>query len=116
MNNKTQKQKILERTGSFREYLIKELQNPEEASIYLQVALDEYQQDGNTEAFMLALRNVAQATGGIGMLAKKAELSRQNLYHTLSSKGNPSLKKLGSILTGLGFHLSIAPVRQPEHT
>jgi probable addiction module antidote protein len=110
MNHTTPNQKILEKTGSFHDYLAQQLQDPDHAAVYLQVALDEYQQDGNTEAFMLALRSVAQANGGIGILAKKADLSRQNLYHTLSSKGNPSLKKLGSILTGLGFHLSISPI------
>lgn len=111
-NRNTQHEQILECTGNYHEYLMSTLQNEEEATVYLQVALDEYQEDNNTEAFMLALRNVAEATGGIGKLAKKAELNRQHLYHTLSSKGNPSLKKLNPILNGLGFHLYIGRANQ----
>lgn len=47
----------------------------------------------------------AIANGGMGQLAKRTHLPRQNPYHTLSSRGNPSLKKLKPILGGLGFHL-----------
>ena len=103
--------KILECTGSFHDHLIESLRDPEESAIYLQVALDEYQQDGQIEAFMLALRDVAEANGGLGQLAKKTDLNRQNLYQALSGKGNPRLKTLGTILAGLGFHLSISPVQ-----
>lgn len=108
----TQHEQVLECTGSYHDYLMSTLQDEQEATSYLQVALDEYQEDSNTEAFMLALRNVAEATGGIGKLAKKAELNRQHLYHMLSSKGNPSLKKLNPILNGLGFHLYIGRAHQ----
>ena len=100
------------RSKSFDESLLESLKDPAEAAVYLQVALDEYQEDGNTEFFLTALRNVAHANGGVGSLAKKTELPRQHLYHTLSSKGNPSLKKLGPILQGLGFHLLIAPLQR----
>ena len=57
----------------------------------------------------MALRNVAQALGGIGELAKKTHLNRQHLYKTLSRKGNPRLETVGLLLKGLGFHLSIEP-------
>lgn len=111
MNDAKMKKRILERSESFDDYLMESLKDPEQAAIYLQVALDEYQEDGDTEFFMKALRNVAIANGGVGQLAKKTHLPRQNLYHTLSSKGNPSLKKLKPILSGLGFHLSISPIQ-----
>lgn len=115
MNNTKMTKRILERSESFDDYLLESLKDQEEAATYLQVALDEYQEDGDTEFFMKALRNVAKANGGVGQLAKKTDLPRQNLYHTLSSKGNPSLKKLSPILTGLGFHLFIAPIQQVQH-
>jgi DNA-binding phage protein len=57
---------------------------------------------------MLALRNVAEAQGGVNTLVKKAEVNRQNLYRILSSKGNPRLSTLGNVIRGLGFRLSIA--------
>lgn len=107
MSNTSMTERILARSKSFDDYLIESLKDPQEAEAYLQTALDEYQEDGDTEFFMTALRNVAHANGGVGKLAKEADLPRQNLYHTLSSKGNPSLKKLSPILNGLGFHLFI---------
>ena len=107
MNDEIINQRLLACSTRYHDHLMEDLRDPQEAAIYLQVALDEYQEDGDTEAFMLALRNIAQATGGIGELAKKAELNRQNLYRTLSSKGNPSLKMLQPILDGLGFHLFV---------
>jgi probable addiction module antidote protein len=104
------RQRVLEKTGDYHAWLIKSLHDPEEAAIYLQVALDEYQTDGEVEAFLIALRNVTEAQGGVGKLAKRAHLNRQSLYRTLSSKGNPRLDTFGLLLKGLGFHLSIEPV------
>ncbi len=103
------KQYIIEKTGSFEDLLIESLQNTKKASAYLQVALDEYQEDGNLEIFLVALRNVAKAQGGIGTLAKKTHLSRQHLYSALSDQGNPRLDTFSTLLKGLGFHLSISP-------
>ena len=101
---------VTDRTGSFHDLLLDSLKNAKKASAYLQVALDEYQEDGDVEAFLMALRNVAEAQGGLGLLAKKTHLNRQHLYSALSSRGNPRLDTLGVLLKGLGFHLSIEPV------
>lgn len=101
--------KLAKRTKSYHEELIKSLRDPKEAFIYLQVALDEYQEDNDAEALLVALRNVAEARGGLSKLAKKTHLNRQNLYKVLSKAGNPRLDTFGLILKGLGFHLSIQP-------
>jgi probable addiction module antidote protein len=101
------KSKIERLTGSYEEWLIDSLKNKKEAAAYLQVALDEYQKDGDTEALLLALRHVTLAQGGISKLAQKTHLNRESLYRTLSSKGNPKLQTLGLLLKGLGFELSI---------
>ena len=63
--------------------------------------------DGDKDHFLLALRNVAEAQGGIGALAKRTQLNREHLYRILSKNGNPGLDKIGAILNGLGFRLSI---------
>lgn len=101
------KQKIQQTTGNYEEWLIHSLKNKKEAATYLQVALDEYQKDGDLEAFLLALRHVAEAQGGIGKLAKKTHLNRESLYKTLSKKGNPQLQTIGILLKGLGFEFCI---------
>jgi probable addiction module antidote protein len=82
--------------------------------VYLSVALEEYEKDGDTEAFLLALRDVTEAQGGIAKLAERTKLNRQNLYKALSDKGNPRLETVGAILHGLGFRLSVEPIRASE--
>ena len=49
----------------YRDYLIERLSDREAAISYLQTALEEYQTDGDTAAFLLALRSVVEAQGGI---------------------------------------------------
>lgn len=101
------KRKIKKITGDYNEWLIHSLKNKKEAGAYLQVALEEYQKDGHLEAFLLALRHVAEAQGGISKLSKKTHLNRESLYKTLSSKGNPKLQTIGLLLKGLGFEFFI---------
>jgi probable addiction module antidote protein len=95
---------------SYKDYhqvLIQSLQDPEEASAYLKLALQEYQIDGHIKILLLSLRNVAEASGGLANLAKKTHLNRQSLYRILSKSGNPTIDTFGIILNGLGYHLSI---------
>ncbi len=93
------------RTRDYQEALLEALKDPEEAKVYLEVALEEYEED--KEAFLLALRNVAEAQGGLSALARRTNLNRQNLYRALSPRGNPRLHTIGAILHGLGFRLSV---------
>jgi DNA-binding phage protein len=46
----------------YKEHLLEQLQDPEEAAAYLNAALH----DEDPYAFLLALRNIAEAQGGIG--------------------------------------------------
>ncbi len=91
----------------YKEDLLERLESPTYAKVFLGVALEEYQKDGDAEAFLLALRDVAQAQGGIGQLAEKTQLNRQNLYKVFSEKGNPRFKTVEAILRQLGFRFSI---------
>ena len=97
----------MEQTRKYRDYLVEKLRDPREAAAYLKAALAEFEQDGEAEAFLLALRSVVEATGGVSRLADKTNLNRQHLYRTLSGTSNPKLSTLGTILGGLGFRLSI---------
>ncbi len=90
------------------EVVIDELQNPEMAKSYLEVALEEYELDGDLSFFLEALRNVAEAQGGMTKLASKTGLNRQNLYRVLSENGNPELRTISLILHTLGYRLSVA--------
>jgi len=94
-------------TVSYHDEFIGSLKDPNEAYVYLQVAIEEYQEDNDTEALLVALRNIADAQGGMTELARKTHLNRQNLYSILSTKGNPRLDTFGLVLKGLGFKLTI---------
>lgn len=94
-------------TRYFRDYHMDWLKKFENANEYLEVVLEEYEKDGDTESFLLALRDIAEAQGGISELAKRTNLNRQNLYRTLSSTGNPKLNTILAIIHGLGFKLSV---------
>jgi hypothetical protein len=52
---------------------------------------------------------VVEAHGGIGSIAKKAKLNRQQLYKTLSRAGNPEFLTLRAMLAAAGFALTVAP-------
>ncbi len=94
---------------SFHEYNIEQLKNPEDALLYLTEALADFEIDHDAECFLKALKDVTEAQGGIGELAKRTSLNRQNLYKLLSAKRQPKIETLGVILDGLGFRLSIVP-------
>ena len=64
-------------------------------------------EDGNKDVFLLALRNIANARGGIGALAASSGLNRETLYRTLSENGNPNLDSLFAILDSLGLRISL---------
>jgi probable addiction module antidote protein len=81
-------------TTSYQKDLIEALKDPCEAAAYLNAAIEE----GDREVFLLALRNVAEANGGMGAVAAKANLSRESLYRMLSRRGNPEIKSLFNLL------------------
>jgi probable addiction module antidote protein len=92
------------RSKRYQDELLEALQDPEEAQAYLNAALE----DGDSEVFLLALRDVAEARlGGVRQLANQTQLNRESLYRMLSEKGNPELNSLNAILTSLGFRLAV---------
>ena len=89
-------------------YLRKDLRDPEFAAAYLTLAAEE-EVPGD---FLHALRKVVEAHGGIGSIAKKAKLNRQQLYKTLSRDGNPEFLTLRAMLAAAGFSLTVAPIEK----
>ena len=61
---------------------------------------------------MLALRHIAQARGGIAVIARKSKLTREATYRMLSVTGNPELRSLTAILGAAGLRLSVKPIEQ----
>jgi len=72
------------------------------AAAYLSAALAD-----SMEAFLIALRDVAEAQKGVGRIAALAGVNRENLYRMLSQKGNPRLDSLLPVLKALDFSLVV---------
>ena len=68
-------------------------------------------EDNDMKFFMQNLRDVVDAQGGIGKLAKQTGLSRTTLYKTLSEDGNPEVATLKAILDVYNLQISIIPKR-----
>jgi probable addiction module antidote protein len=91
------------------------LAEPAQAQAYLDVAFAEFQEDGDLAFFLTALRNVAQAQGGLAALADKSQLNRQNLYKALSPQGNPRLGTVSVLLKSMGLRLSVQALSPAGH-
>ncbi|NGX61795.1 MAG: hypothetical protein K940chlam9_01284 [Chlamydiae bacterium] len=91
------------RTRSYKDHLKERLKNPKEAAGYLNAALEE----DDISIFFLALKDIADAWGGVGKLAEAASLNRQSLYRALAKDGNPRLVSILAILYSLGMEIQI---------
>ena len=94
--------------------LLKRLSDSTYASQYLKAALDETIQDGNMEAFLLALRNIVDATAPVQKVTTDTEVSRQHLHRLLSGKGNPTIETLASVLQAVGLTIDFKPSSEQQ--
>ena len=91
-------------TAKHDDWLLEKLKDAEFAAEYLNAASE----DDDPKTSLTALRKVVEARGGMAEVAQKTDLSRETLYRTLSSRGNPTIKTLTAVLkaTGLKFGVS----------
>ncbi len=87
----------------FKTDLLEQLKDAEYAAGYLTAALEE-----GEAVFLLAVRDVAQAQGGLRSISKATSLNRESLYSMLSEKGNPRLSSLTTVLDKLGIRVQFA--------
>ena len=92
----------------YESWLIEDLKDPSEAAAYLEAVIDE----GDPAALMLALRQVAQAQGGVARIARKAKLTREATYRILSKTGNPELRSFKALLKATGLRLAVVPIEK----
>jgi probable addiction module antidote protein len=94
----------------YHEWEIEQLRkDPEFAVEYLKSALESLNDPEDRGASLTMLRALAEAYGGLGVIAVSAGLSREALYRSLSPKGNPTLKTLVAVLKPMGLRLSVVP-------
>ena len=92
----------------FRETFMEDLaKSKKDRELYLKIAIEDYEQDKDLPAFLLALRTIAIASGGIQNLATKTNLNRQTIYKALSPKGNPSFALVDTIANSLGMKFTL---------
>jgi probable addiction module antidote protein len=91
---------------SYKEYLLQRLHDPAEAAEYINGALE----GGGMPELMMALRDVAEARG-VGHVAARAGLNRENVYRMLSDKGNPRLSSMLPLLSALGVEIHAQPLK-----
>ncbi len=98
------------RYRDYQEELIEYLKDHDEAVAYLNAAWEESLKgdEESQKLFLLALRNVAEAQGGLGKLARRVRIRREQLYRILSPRGNPGLKIIRALLIALGINLRFA--------
>ena len=72
--------------------------------------LDAALEESETQAFMVALKEVIRARGGFTATARKTGLNRTALYKIVSAHGNPALSTLVVLLSVVGLRLSIKPI------
>ena len=95
------------RLKNYKEDLLERLKDPDYAAEYLARVLAEKDQT----AFLLALKDVVEATGGMSVMAKRVGLKRPSLYKVFSKRGNPTLQTLQAILEALGLRVTVASAK-----
>src|SRR5205823_12491469 len=85
--------------------LVRELrEDPQFAAEYLKAVMEDAQEP---KVLLLALRQVAEARGGIAKVAKAAGVERESLYRALSKSGNPRLSTLVAVTKAVGLKLTV---------
>ena len=102
MNTET----IVKQTTNFRDDLLKDLTDTEFAMYYLEAALADYKEDGNTESIWMALCDVVQAQTAVSELSKRTGIDAETLSDTLSNEDAPRLDMLSTILKSFGCQLA----------
>ena len=87
--------------------IIQELRDdPEFAAQYLNAAVEDTDKPA---VLLMALRQLAEAKGGLARVAMQAGMERESLYRTLSAKGNPRLSTLTAVLKAMGMTIRLGP-------
>lgn len=98
----------MKNSGTWREYMVQRLaSDPGRVEGYLQAIMEEYQTFGDPRVVLLALRTVAEAEGGIAVLAKRIDMKPEVLSQELSSDKALTIDLLKTILNAFGCRLSI---------
>lgn len=95
------------RTRSHDESVLAMLRDDEAFAIeYLSVALEEIDEAGGEDAFLVAIRRLVEARGGMVNLSQNTGLARGSLYRSIAVGGDPKLSTILKVLQALGVGMS----------
>ena len=80
------------------------LKTPEDIAAYLNVVFED--SDTDHEDLMIALRNVADAVGGVSELARRTGLNPSGLSRALSAQNTPKIDTVHKIVRACGVRLN----------
>ena len=82
------------------------------AAEYLRAAMEDTEEP---QVLLVALRQIAEAHGGIAKVAKAAGIERESLYRALSPRGNPRLSTLFAVTRAMGLTLTVETAPPMHH-
>jgi probable addiction module antidote protein len=80
------------------------LRTPEERAGYLEAIIEEF--DGDPRHVMQALGDIARSEG-MTRVARKAKVSRESLYKSLSGTRKPEFATIFKVMTALGLQFQV---------
>lgn len=87
----------------FKEWLMEELRdNPQACVDYI----NDVKEEGDIRAYLLAIKDVIDANGGMSEIARKTKLSRGSMYKALSGARYPRIDTIDKIMNSIGIDTS----------
>ena len=97
--------------GDFSTMMKDDLKDPEYAAMFLNTAIEEYLEDGDTKSFIGILGHIVRS-GNLSQLAKNSNISRTQLYRLINGEADPSFPKMLNLLHSLGFQFTVKPIEK----
>ncbi len=93
----------------YKEDLIAKLKDPEYAAAYLNACLEESYDANDMGIFQLAVRDVVEAHGGMGVVSAKMGVNRESFYRSLSQKGKARFSTLVNAIRACDLEIEFQP-------
>ena len=99
---------------NFDNYSIERLKDSKVAESMLNIAVEEYIEDGDTKHFLNVLKDIIKAQDNISKIALEAGVGRQNMYKILSGSQDPRMSTILKIIHAMGFSLSFRKIKNSQ--
>lgn len=94
-------------TGSFDDFLLKDLSTDEDIKEWLTISLENFLEDNDLTTFVKALEYAVRAKDSISGISHKTGISRSNLYAIFKGEQQPKLTTALKILQELGYKIKV---------